>query len=205
MLRSSRALVATTLAAAVVLGGCTTTKNPGDANPQPTTATGAPETTGSSRATVDFPPRPAEIKLDGISDACTALTAEQQRELKIDEAISEPQDVIDGKESPGCSFQTNSRPLFSYEITLIADEGVGYWEGGGNLAVVQKSVAGFGAYQVTLAGTSKGDCALAVDVADGQQLFVSFLPIGDNFTQDEMCQNATKGAEMALTTLKTVK
>ncbi|GAB2996988.1 DUF3558 domain-containing protein [Saccharothrix stipae] len=191
-------------AAVAVVAGCTTTNTPGDPSPQSTKTTGGP-TSGSSEPTVDFPPRPAEIKLDGIGDACTALTKDQQQQLKIDEAISEPQDVIKGKDSPGCSFQANSRPLFSYEVTLIADEGVGYWEGGGNLDVVQKSVAGFGAYQITLTGTTKNDCALAVDVADGQQLFVSFLPIGDGFTQDQMCQNAAKGAEMALTTLQTLK
>lgn len=192
------------VAAVTVLAGCTATNTAGDPRPQPTTTADAP-TSGSSEPTVDLPPRPKEIELGGISDACTSLTKDQQRQLKIDEAISEPQDVIKGKDSPGCSFQANSRPLFSYEVALIADEGVGYWKDGGNLDVTRKSVAGFGAYQVTLTGTTKGDCALAVDVADGQQLFVSFLPIGDGFTQDQMCQNAAKGAEMALTTLQALK
>jgi hypothetical protein len=202
VLRSSKALVTAASAAVVVLAGCTADTT-GDPSPQPTT--GASATSGSSAPTVEFPPRPAEIKLDGVSDACASLTKDQQRQLKIDEAISEPQDVINGEDSPGCSFQANSRPLFSYEVALITRHGVGYWEGGGNLDVAQKTVAGFGAYQITLAGTTKNDCALAVDVADGQQLFVSFLPIGDGFTQDDMCQNAAKGAEMALTTLQTLK
>jgi hypothetical protein len=203
VLRSSKALIA--MAAAVtVLVGCTATGTTGDPRPQ-STATADVPTSGSSEPNVDLPPRPKEIKLGGISDACTALTKDQQKQLKIDEAISEPQDVIKGKDSPGCSFQSNSRPLFSYEVALIADEGVDYWQAGGNLDVAQKSVAGFGAYQVTLTGTTKGDCALAVDVADGQQLFVSFLPIGDGFTQDQMCQNAAKGAELALATLQTLK
>ncbi|WP_033436462.1 DUF3558 domain-containing protein [Saccharothrix sp. NRRL B-16314] len=203
MRRGSKALI-TTIAAVTVLAGCTATNTPGDPRPQ-STATAVAPTSGSAEPTVDFPPRPAEIELGGISDACTALTKDQQQQLKIDEAISEPQDVIKGKDSPGCSFQANSRPLFSYEVALVADEGVDYWEDGGNLDVVQKSVAGFGAYQITLTGTTTADCALAVDVADGQQLFVSFLPIGDGFTQDQMCQNAAKGAELALTTLRTLK
>ncbi|MFD7654959.1 DUF3558 domain-containing protein [Actinosynnema sp. NPDC059797] len=190
-------------AALAVLAGCTTGEG-GNPSPQ-TTATGGSPTSGSTEPTADLPPRPAEIELDGITDACTALTTDQRQQLGIDEAINEPQDVIQGKDSPGCSFQANSRPLFSYEVALIADEGVGYWQGGGNLDVERKTVAGFGAYQVTLAGTTDADCALAVDVADGQQVFVSFLPITDSFTQDEMCQNAAKGAEMALATLQTLK
>jgi hypothetical protein len=133
------------------------------------------------------------------------LTEVQQRELGIDDAISEPMDVIEDEKMPGCSFRSNSRPLFSYDITLITNVGAGYWRGSGNLDVVEKTIAGYGALQVTLAGTTKGDCALAIDVADGEQLFLSFLPIGDNFTQDEMCQNVAKGAEMALTTLQTLK
>ncbi|MGM1058765.1 DUF3558 domain-containing protein [Saccharothrix sp. Mg75] len=191
--------------AGAVLAGCTT-QEPGDPTPRPTGTSGsAGPTSGSSKPTVEFPARPAEVTLDGIADACRALTPEQQERLGIDEAISEPQDVIEGKNSPGCSFQGNSRPLFSYEVTLIADEGVDYWEGPSNLEIEQKTVAGFGAYQVTLIGTTKGDCAVAVDVADGQQLFVSFLPIGDGFTRDQMCENAAKGAEAALTTLRTLK
>ncbi|WP_033428345.1 DUF3558 domain-containing protein [Saccharothrix syringae] len=202
MHRGTKALITTALVA-LAAAGCTS-EEPGDATPQ-TKSTGTSATSGSSEPTVEFPPRPVDIDLGGITDGCRALTPDQQRELGIDEAKSELQDVIHGKDSPGCSFQSNSAPLYSYEVTLIADQGVDYWQGGGNLDVVQTTVGGFGAYKVTLAGTTRGDCAFAVDVADGQQLFVSFLPIGDDFTQDQMCQNATKGAEMALQTLKTLK
>ncbi|WP_367134224.1 DUF3558 domain-containing protein [Saccharothrix sp. HUAS TT1] len=204
MLRSSKALIVLALAVGAVVAGCTQ-KEPGAATSSTTPVEKTTATTGTSEPTVEFPRRPAEIKVDGIADACTTLTEDQQRELGIDAAHSQPMDVIEDREMPGCSFRKNSRPLYSYEVALISDEGAGYWQSGGNLDVVQKTVAGYGALQVTLAGTTKGDCSLAVDVADGQQLFVSFLPIGDNFTQDEMCQNAAKGAEMALTTLKTVK
>ncbi|MFI9006915.1 DUF3558 domain-containing protein [Actinosynnema sp. NPDC053489] len=186
-----------------LLAGCSV-KDPGDPQPQTPTPTGSAPT-GTSEADSSFPPRPKEIRVDGISDACVTLNKDQQRELGIDEAHSEPMDVIENRNMPGCSFQSNSRPLFSYEVTLISDEGADYWRGGGNLDVVEKTIAGYGAVQVKLAGTTKGDCALAIDVADGQQLFVSFLPIGDGFTQDQMCQNAAKGAEMALTTLQTLK
>ncbi|WP_181320180.1 DUF3558 domain-containing protein [Saccharothrix carnea] len=203
MRHSGKAFIALLLVAGAVLAGCTQ-KTPGDAN-STTTANETTAASGTSEPTVEFPRRPSEIKLDGIADACVTLTKDQQRELGIDQALSEPMDVIEDREMPGCSFRANSRPLFSYEVTLISDEGAGYWQSGGNLDVIQKTVAGYGALQVTLAGTTKGDCALAVDVADGQQLFVSFLPIGDGFTQDQMCQNAAKGAEMALTTLQTLK
>lgn len=202
MLCSSKALIALVLAAGAVLAGCTQME-PGSGSATATT-TGSTTASKTSAPDASFPPRPKDIKIDGIADPCAALTEGQRRELGIDEAESEMMDVIEDRKMPGCSFRANSRPLFSYDLTLISDEGAGYWKGG-NLDVVPKTVAGYGALQVTLAGTTKGDCALAVDVADGQQMFISFLPIGDNFTQDQMCQNVAKGAEMALTTLQTLK
>ncbi|GAA3460748.1 hypothetical protein GCM10018963_27610 [Saccharothrix longispora] len=191
------------MAGAAVLAGCSPSTS-GDPKPQ-TTTSAAPESTGSSVPTVAFPKRPQELKLEGIPDACSVLTTEQQEELGIDNAKPGTQDVVKGKDSPACSFRANSRPLYSYEVALVANEGVGYWEGSGNLDVAQKTVSGYGAYEVRLAGTTTGDCALAIDVAEGQQFFISFFPIGDGFTQEQMCQNVVKGAELALTTLQTLK
>ncbi|WP_447004792.1 DUF3558 domain-containing protein [Saccharothrix isguenensis] len=184
-----------------MLAGCSNGE-PGDA--RPVASTGSP-TSESARPTTSKPARPKEIKLDGI-DPCATFTAAQRTELKIDETSTKPLDVLrNDKPAPTCRNRANGKTLFSYNVVLVADGGVEHWEGGSNLDVHPKSVAGFAAYQLTLTGTSEGYCSYSVDVADGQQLYVQFIPVGDGFTQDQMCQNAAKGAELALATLQTLK
>jgi hypothetical protein len=151
------------------------------------------------------PPRPKEIKLDGI-DPCSTFTTAQRSELKIDESQDKALDVLNNEQpAPTCRYHANGRTIFSYNVSLVSGEGIEYWEAGSNLDVDAKTVAGFAAYQYKLSGTSEGYCSYAVDVADKQQLIVQFFPIGDGFTQDQMCQNAAKGAELALATLQTLK
>lgn len=191
---------------AVGLTGCSGDEN-GQPKPEPATSassgTQAPSTT-SSKFNAPPPVRPAVIKLDGV-DPCATFTAEQRKQLKVARSESSPLDVgKTGNPAPTCRNRATGESIFSYNVSLVADRGVDYWQGGGNLDVDQTEVSGFAAYQLKLSGTSKGDCVVTVDVADGQQLFVQFLPITD-FTQDQMCQNAKQGAEMALATLQTLK
>lgn len=188
--------------ALIVIGGCSTGEV---GQPKPgLPATGTSDSTSMSKSTAPSPARPKEIELQGV-DPCATLTADQQKQLKIDEAVSDPSDVVkSGKLAPACSYRTNGSPSYIYNVSLISDAGIDYWQGPSNLDVDPKDVAGFAALQVKLSGTSDFDCSVAVDVADGQQLFVQFLPI-DDFGQDQMCQNARKGAELALATLQTLK
>ena len=187
--------------AVAVIAGCSSGET-GD--PRPATSN-APVTSDSTESTASKPPRPKEVKLDGV-DPCATLTTAQRTELKIDEASSRELDVLnDDKPMPTCRYRSNGKTLFNLNVSLVSGEGIEYWEGGSNLDVDAKTVAGFAAYQYKLSGTSEGYCSYAVDVADKQQLIVQFLPIGEGFTQDQMCQNAAKGAELALTTLQTLK
>ncbi|WP_158847177.1 DUF3558 domain-containing protein [Saccharothrix deserti] len=190
--------------AVAVLASCSPGETTGD--PKPATSTGAAGgTSDSSEPSATKTPRPKELKLDGI-DPCATYTTTQQGELKVDEARSQPLDVVkSGSPAPTCRYRSNGQSLFSYNVALVSEEGIEYWEGGSNLDVDPKTVSGFAAYQLKLTGTSEGYCSYAVDVADGQQLYVQFFPIGDGFTQDQMCQNAAKGAELALATLQTLK
>lgn len=143
--------------------------------------------------------------MDGV-DPCATLTAAQQAELETDEARNQPLDVLNNsKPAPTCRYRSNGSKLFSYNVSLVSDEGIDYWEGASNLEVEAESVGGFSAYRYKLSGTSQAYCSYAVDVADGQQLIVQFLPIGEGFSQDQMCKNAAKGAELALATLQTLK
>ncbi|MFD0201792.1 MULTISPECIES: DUF3558 domain-containing protein [Saccharothrix] len=184
-----------------MVAGC----SPGETgDPRPAT-TDAPATSDSAEPTASKPPRPKEVKLDGV-DPCATLTTAQRVELKIDEAVNDPLDVLNNDNpAPTCAYMSNGRSVFSYNVSLVSGEGIEYWEGGSNLDVDAKTVAGFAAYQYKLSGTSEAYCSYAVDVAEKQQLIVQFFPIGDGFTQDQMCQNAAKGAELALATLQTLK
>lgn len=199
-MRLTSAAVLTGVVIAVAVG-C----SPGETgNPRPT-ATTAQETSDSTEPTRSKPERPKEIKIDGI-DPCATLTTAQRSELKIDEATSRELDVLNNdKPAPTCRYRSNGKTLFNLNVSLVSGEGIEYWEGGSNLDVDAKTVAGFAAYQYKLSGTSEGYCSYAVDVADKEQLIVQFLPIGEGFTQDQMCENAAKGAESALATLQTLK
>ncbi|MFE2754247.1 DUF3558 domain-containing protein [Actinosynnema sp. NPDC059335] len=199
-MRPSKAAVLAGVVLAVV-AGC----SPGETgNPRPATSD-TPATSESAEPTTSRSPRPKEIALDGI-DPCATLTPAQRTELKIDEAVNDPLDVLNNdRPAPTCAYMSNGRSVFSYNVSLVSGEGIEYWEGGSNLDVDAKNVGGFAAYQYKLSGTSDAYCSYAVDVADKQQLIVQFLPIGEGFTQDQMCQNAAKGAELALATLQTLK
>nr|WP_231905487.1 DUF3558 domain-containing protein [Saccharothrix espanaensis] len=173
--------------------GGTPTASPGTGSSDPTTTSKAPST------------RPKELKLDGV-DPCKLLTDTQKSDLKIDEFKNETADVVKGTDSPSCAYTINGSKSAGYNITLVSNEGIDFWDGPSNLDVAPKTVAGYDASQVFLKGTSSFDCSVTLDVADGQQLHVQFLPYTSKaFTQDEMCQNATKGAESALSTLRTLK
>jgi len=190
---------------ALAVAGCTNDEIGQPKTESPSATAPATTTTTSSKFNAPPPVRPAVIKLDGI-DPCTTFTDAQRKQLKVTTSTNNPLDVAKtGKPAPTCRNNAMGKQIFSYSVSLVVDRGVDYWQGGGNLDVVQTEVSGFSAYQIKLAGTSKGDCVVTVDVADGQQVFVQFLPVVEGFTQDQMCQNAKQGAEMALATLQTLK
>ncbi|GGP80613.1 DUF3558 domain-containing protein [Saccharothrix coeruleofusca] len=182
-----------------VLGSCAIGE---DGTPRPVTSNAS---TSGSTGSATRAPRPEELKVDGV-DPCATLTSAQQFELKIDEALNQPLDVLNNdKPAPTCRYRSNGKTLFNYNLSLVSGEGVDYWEGSSNLEVKSESVSGFSAYRYKLSGTFQAYCSYAVDVADDQQLVVQFLPIGEGFSQDQMCQNSARGAELALATLQTLK
>ncbi|MEU4806759.1 DUF3558 domain-containing protein [Actinosynnema sp. NPDC023587] len=192
-------------AATALVVGCTTAGEKGN----PTTAAPTTPTAGSSSAGTTTTPasdRPEALTLDGV-DPCALIPADKQKQLGTEKTDNRPSEVIKGTKSPACSQRTGPGvlPAFSYNIALVTNEGVGYWTDSGNLDTSPKKVGDYPAVQVTFSGTSSVECTVAVDVADGQQLVAQFLPTSRDFTQDQMCQNAAKGAEVALTTLQTLK
>jgi hypothetical protein len=185
---------------ALTLAGCVSPGEGGNPSPESTTSTSKTSTSPTSSD------RPKNIKLDSI-DPCKVLSANDQKQLGTAVTEADQSDVVEGAKTPACDYVTGPgvSPIFSYSVSLVTAEGIDYWSASGNLDIAEKKVSGFPAKQVTFKGTSSVDCSVAVDVADGQHLFVQFLPIGRDTTQDKMCQNAAKGAELALATLQTLK
>ncbi|WP_433266459.1 DUF3558 domain-containing protein [Actinosynnema sp. CS-041913] len=195
-LRVLRVLVPV-LAVGAVLASCTGTEG-GKAGAETTTTAAAATTTTESTGAA----RPRELKVDGV-DPCKLLTADQMAQLKVTRSSRNDTDIVKTGEVPTCEFRGDLST--NYGVAVIADKGIDYWTGKGNTDVSESEVAGFAAKQISLSGV-EADCAVAVDVADGQQLYVDFLPVGSKKpSKDEMCRNVAQGAEFALTTLQTLK
>lgn len=194
-----RAGLVLAVAASLLLVGCTA-EEPGDPRP----GSGDGSTSGTSDApTTTRSSRPKEIKLDGL-DACQVLTADQMKQLSVAEPVLQEQDLSGIGEFPLCDYSSTSLPRFGYGVGLVTSKGIEHWQGNGNVDVERTEVSGYPAAQVVLTGTDNVMCSVAVDVADGQQLLVDFNPLGDDFSQEQMCQNAKKAAELALVTLPTL-
>lgn len=195
----SRAGLSLAVAASLFLVGCTA-EEPGDPRPSSgdgstSSKSGAPTTTRASR--------PAAIKLDGL-DPCRSLTDDQMKQLSVAKPELLEQDLSGIGKFPLCDYSSTSLPRFGYGVGLVTSKGIEHWQGNGNVDVERTEVSGYPAAQVVLTGTNDVMCSIAVDVADGQHLLVDFNPLGDDFSQDKMCQNAKKAAELALVTLPTL-
>ncbi len=151
-----------------------------------------------------MPDRPAALKLAGV-DACKLITESQMKEIKVTSTVPDQFKAVDDKPQPGCFYE--SRTDYAYGVVPVTNEGIKYWlEGSGNVTAKLIDVSGYGAAEVTFTGVEKFDCAVAVDVADSQQLFVSYKPRAKkDESQQQLCANAKKAAALALETLKTLK
>jgi hypothetical protein len=185
--------------ASLVLVGCTTEK-PGD--PRPSSGDGSTSSTSEAPTSTESS-RPKAIKLDGL-DPCEALTADQMKQLSVAKPTLQEQDLSGLGTFPLCDYSSTKSPLYGYGVGLVTSKGIEHWKGSGNVDVSRTEASGYPAAQVVLSGTDNVMCSIAVDVADGQQLLVDFNPVGDDYSQEEMCQNAKKAAELALVTLPTL-
>ena len=189
------------LASGLALAGCTNQVG-GSAGSDTATPTAPDVTTTSpgSSTKVAPPVRPSVIKVDAL-DPCKALTADQMKELGASRTARQDADLVKKGKAPGCLFSNTG--YFTYNVVLIPNEGIGYWrQGSGNVDRNETQVSGFDAIQTNLIG-QHDSCSYWVDVADGQIVYVNYLPI-DDMPLDQVCGKAKKGTELALATLKTL-
>lgn len=186
--------------ATLAVAGCTSTVGDGIASPIATAASSAAQ---SSKAAA-LPQRPSELAIAGI-DPCTLLTSAQLDQLTVN---SKPRQVADPVDGPSCSFDVDqAKPYYSYGITTVTSADLEAWLTGNrrknSMTTQPTSVEGFPALRSFRQNTDPTDCETLVGVAHGQTLMVQAAPTTDGaFTQDQLCDLATKAATFAVQTLK---
>jgi hypothetical protein len=196
--RNSKIGVVGLMFAGLLLAACTG-QVPGNAGSEVGTSTTTSETTSSSAKP---PTRPGVIKVDGL-DPCQGLTADQMKQLLVDRSVRNDTDLVKKGKVPVCRFSSRETGN-GYSVGYIANESLDYWRSGsGNVDKKNVQIAGYDSIRINLSGAS-ADCSFWIDVADGQILYVDYIPL-DSKSLDEVCGKAQQGAEMALATLKTLR
>jgi hypothetical protein len=187
------------LAALGVVAGCSTSI-PGTPSPEAAPAGVSPSATG-----LNLPPRPRDLKLDGL-DACASLTAAQlaKLDLKIF-SPSVPTDPIgftgnlctasgfdSRKASVSIAFATNR----GIQVVANSPDAVTY-------GVEPAQIAGFPG--TLIAQPQKNSCVADIDAAPGQLIDITYT---DNATapalsKEQLCQGATTVGEEVISSLLT--
>jgi hypothetical protein len=197
------------VAAALAVAGCTTSAS-GQATPAPNGSTdgSAPNTSESSgpTPTVEIPARPRDISLEGL-DPCTLYTEQQRAQLQVDDVKSAESNAQNYQGMKHCSLdKERQEPFYGYDAMAVTFEGADVWlTGERNVDAELASVQGFPAAKLKLRGSQELECVFAVEVADKQSLMVEVAPATDGYTQDQLCQMAEEAANMAMTTLQTLR
>ncbi|HZD15561.1 MAG TPA: DUF3558 domain-containing protein [Pseudonocardiaceae bacterium] len=192
----NRARLAAPLGAALVFGaaGCA----PASAPP----ALPGPPPTSAAPTSSPFPPRPAELRLDGV-DPCRLLIPANVGQLDV-KKVGQHNDA-DQFGSLDCLWANHSTPDISWLARAIVKQGADYALG--NTAPVQVvQVGGFSAVQTSSPyQNANTECILAIDVARGENLWVQFDNRAGDFPgidHQVACQQASKAAELMLRNLR---
>ena len=180
-------LVAAAAVVAALLAGCTT------------------EVAGTPSAPTGLllPPRPREVRLDGV-DPCSLLSPAQRAGLGI---TSEPHNSNSyvapfGGNVATCTMHGSGPSSMILGIGTVITVGIERWRDPTLQADVRPTaVADFPAV-VALPTQSRSYCSVEVDVASGQLLDVQAL-IGDEpaLPQGDLCAGAQRSASEMMTTL----
>jgi hypothetical protein len=187
--RIAAVLVAGT-ATLAALAGCGTDDTPPPAPPA------APDVTTA------MPPRPVELRLDGIKP-CELLTASQLSALGIpDKGQNAPNSDLLGSNS--CLWAGSSIPPHgSPQVTAVTKQGVDYFRNPEDKVI---DIAGMPALEATSADLDPAShCLVLVDVAAGQTLWVQYSPEGpapNASTHDIACDRTREVAQAMVSTLR---
>ncbi|HEX6356780.1 DUF3558 domain-containing protein [Actinophytocola sp.] len=201
-------LILAALAVVLVTAGCTSSAS-GQPTPVPddsATSNSEPQTSASSGPTVEVPPRPRDISLEGL-DPCTLFTDEQRAQLLADDVKSGESESKAFAGMKECVLSKEAgEPFYEYNALAVTTEGVEEWlTGNRNVDSELISVQGFPAAKFKFRNVEDEGCDIAVGVADRQYLWVQMFPASRGFKQDQLCQMAEEATNMAMTTLQTLK
>ena len=187
------------VAAALVLGGCTV-NGPDEPLPDPANSGGD---TGASR--------PRDLAVEDRTDAelCALLIPEQQTRLDVARPRAVGED--DEKDYPGCLWTGPPGERTGLDVSIQAvPQGLAEFKeqklgpGFPETAASYTVAGGFPAEQSqNNEGLETHGCNVAVDVADGQTLWVLSGPLVPGAVPDQqMCDHARRAAEFAVGTLQ---
>jgi Protein of unknown function (DUF3558) len=176
------------LVACLVAAGCTTVV----------------EGTPSAPTGVLLPPRPREVRLDGV-DPCSLLTPEQRVGLGFTSQPHATRPYVDlfRGDVPTCTLDSPSADPIILGIGVVTSVGIERWREGNLAAELQPtSVGGFPAL-IAQPTQSTAYCAVEVDVAPGQLLDVQLFDGGHTppLRQEDLCSGAERAAGEIIETL----
>jgi hypothetical protein len=210
--RSRAFLVPASLLALTLVAGCTDTES-GNATADPgstpvateETSEPPPTSTDGGEPTVDIPPPPREISLDGL-DPCMLYTDEQRAQLTVDDVRGEESTSNHYKGMKECILDVTTRePFYGYNVLAVTSEGIGPWlSGSRNVEAELTSIGGFPAARYNTLGVDS-NCEFAIGVSTTQHLQVEMAPLTSGFEYDQICQMSEQAAQMAIATLQTLR
>ena len=173
----------------VLLAGCAT---PVAGTPSPAPGTAPPA--------VDLPPRPREVRLDGL-DPCTLLTEPDRRELGLDQrpVLDVAPSALYGGVTQLCSIRGFEPRAIAVGVELSVTGGIElYFRPGVPSEVRPVVVRDFPA--IVAVPTITRFCSVVVDVAPGQAVDVSASDGGrvPPIPQDVLCTDAERVAGLVM-------
>ncbi|MGH3879711.1 MAG: DUF3558 domain-containing protein [Actinophytocola sp.] len=162
----------------------------------------------NSAPTEEIPPRPRELSLEGVKP-CSLLTPTQLGQLRSQLQLDNPPRSYTSTDAhykaPTCGLEQSREPFDAIDLMVVTSEGAESWlTGDRNVDAWLVSVGGFPAVDYKIKGSEDVECVTALDVADGQQMIVDFIPL-ERRDYKELCQVTEQVAAMALQTLQTLR
>jgi len=166
--------------------------------------TAAVDGTPSAPTGMLLPPRPREVRLDGV-DPCSLLTPEQRVRLDLDGSprLTNSYAELFSGDVPTCTITGYVRQPIALAIGAVTTVGIERWQRGDLAAqVTPRSVAGFPAV-VAVPTRFVNYCSVEVDVAQAQLLDVQLSDAGGSppVPQSELCTRAEQAAAELINSL----
>lgn len=173
------------------------------------TACGTPQTpsppsapTAAAPTSSPFPPRPSELRLNGLNP-CVLLTSAQERKLGV--VATAPVQQPGGPGTTSCNWFSDEGPSNGWTAQTDVSKGApATLDSSVPTQIVQ--VDGFSAIQgATPVGHPEGYCALFIDVAQSQYLAVAYDTDNNEIpgmNHQVACQQATKVATFMIQNLR---